>query len=155
MAKGGIKRDIARNRKAFFNFHILEKYEAGIALLGAEVKSVRGGGISLKEGFAVLKEGELWLVGVQISPYKNAAGHAAPDPLRTRKLLLHRRELDKIAGKVQAKGLTIVPLRVYMSNNRVKVEVGLARGKKKYDKKQDIIEKDLQREVDRAMKKKW
>ncbi|MFH1539085.1 MAG: SsrA-binding protein SmpB [bacterium] len=152
MAKGGGQRDIARNRKAYFNFHILEKYEAGIALLGAEVKSVRGGGISLKEGFAVMKEGELWLVGVQISPYKNAAGHAAPDPLRSRKLLLHRRELDKIAGKVQAKGLTIVPLRVYINNNRVKVEVGLARGKKKYDKKQDIIEKDLKREVDRAVK---
>lgn len=151
MVKSGRTRDIARNRKAFFNFHILEKYEAGIALHGPEVKSVRGGGISLKEGFAVMRDGELWLVGVQISPYKNAAG-ANPDPLRPRKLLLHRRELDQIAGKVQVKGLTIVPLRVYISNDRVKVEVGLARGKKKFDKKQDIIERDLKREVDRAVK---
>lgn len=151
MKKTG-ERPIARNKKAFFNYEILDKYEAGIELYGSEVKSVRGGAISLRESYAVVKDGEIWLQGAQISPYKYAAGAAGHDPLRPKKLLLHRREIDTIVGKVQAKGLTLVPTRVYISGSRVKVEVGLAVGKKKYDKKQDIIEKEMRRDVQRAMK---
>jgi len=145
---------IAKNKKAFFNYEILETFEAGVALLGTEVKSVREGRISLKESYAEVKDGEVFLVSCHISPYE-AANRFNHDPLRERKLLLHKREIKRLSGKIREKGLTLVPTKVLINDKgRVKVEVGLAKGKRAYQKRDVIRERDRDREM-RAEMKKW
>jgi SsrA-binding protein len=142
---------LATNRKAFHEYFILEKLEAGIALLGTEVKSIREARINLKESYAAIKEGEAYLFNCHISPYShgNRENH---DPLRRRKLLLHSREIRKLIGKTQEKGLTLVPLRVYLKRGRIKVELGVARGKKLYDKRETERRKETDRETRAAVK---
>lgn len=152
--EAGIKR-VAENRKARHDYFIDETIEAGIALAGTEVKSLREGRISLRDSYVEVRgaagAAELFLVGAHISPYDqgNIWNH---DPLRPRKLLLHRGEIDKIAAKVRERGYTIVPTRVYFKDGRAKVEIGLARGKKLYDKRHDLAERDAQRDVERALR---
>jgi SsrA-binding protein len=145
---------IAKNKKAFFNYELLEKFEAGISLLGSEVKSIREGRISLKESYAEVKDGEVFLLHCHISPYE-AANRFNHDPRRERKLLLHSREIKRLTGKIKEKGLTLVPTKVLINaKGKVKVEISLAKGKRTYQKKEVIKERDLQREV-RAELKKW
>ncbi len=145
---------IATNKKAFFNYEILETFEAGISLLGSEVKSIREGRISLKESYADVKGGEIFLLNCHISPYE-AANRFNHDPRRERKLLLHRREIKRLTGKIIEKGLTLVPTKVLINfRGKVKVEISLARGKRIYQKKEAIKERDLEREM-RAELKKW
>lgn len=139
------------NRKARHNYHILDTIEAGIALVGTEVKSLREGRINLKDSYARIKNGEVWLVGVHISPYSHGSYNNHP-PERDRKLLLHRKEIRRLIGKVQESGLTLVPLKVYFRNGIAKVELGLARGKRVYDKRDDIAKRDVQREISRKLK---
>ena len=142
---------VASNKKAYHDYFILEKLGAGIALLGTEVKSTREGRINLKDSYASIKDGEPVLVGCHISPYShgNRQNH---DPVRTRKLLMHRQEIRKLIGKTQEKGLTLIPLRVYLKRGRVKVELGVARGKKEYDKRETERRKEVDRETRAAMK---
>ena len=142
---------IANNKKAYHEYFILEKYEAGIVLHGTEVKSLRMGKCSIKEAFIRIEEGEMYIYGMHISPYEKG-NIFNKDPLRVRKLLLHRKEIDKIYGKMREKGITVVPLRVYFSDSLVKVEIGLAKGKKLYDKRDDIAKKDQRREAQREFK---
>ena len=144
-------RQYANNRKAFHDYHILEKFEAGLVLTGTEVKSVRAGRISLREAYARIEHGEGWLLGAHIAPYEqgNIYNH---EPVHPRKLLLHRDQILHLAGKVKEGGVTIVPLRVYDRNGHVKVELGLARGKKQWDKRQAIASREAKREIDRAVK---
>lgn len=148
---GRANRTIAENRKARHDFFIEESYEAGVALTGTEMKSVRAGKVNLRDSYAQVKNGEMWLMNVHIAPY-DQAGYATHEPTRPRKLLLHRKEINRLAGAVTEKGLTLVPLRVYLKNNRAKVEVALARGKKTYDKRDAIADRDSKREVDRALR---
>ncbi len=144
---------IAKNKKAFFNYEILETYEAGIALVGSEVKSIREGRISLKESFAEIKGGEVFLVNCHISPYE-ASNRFNHDPLRERKLLLHRREIKRLTGKTQEKGLTLVPTKVEINDKgKVKVEIGLAKGKRIYQKRESIRERDRDREMHAELKR--
>lgn len=142
---------VASNRKAFHDYFILDRLEAGIVLLGTEVKSIREGRINLKDSYAGVKDGEAFLMNCHISPYShgNRENH---DPTRTRKLLLHCKEIRKLIGKTQEKGLTLVPLRVYLTRGRVKVELGVARGKKEYDKRETERRKEVDRETRAAMK---
>ena len=142
---------IASNRKAHFNFDILETYEAGLVLRGTEVKALRDGRADLKESYARIEGHEAWLLGCHISPYAqgNRANH---DPLRPRKLLLHRAEISRLLGKIMEKGLTLVPLRLYFKGGRVKAELGLARGRKTLDKRHVIREREERREMDRAIR---
>jgi len=142
---------IASNRRAYHNFDVLETCEAGLVLTGTEVKSLREGRADLKESYARVDGNEAWLLGCHISPYAqgNRANH---DPLRPRKLLLHRREIARLLGKVMEKGLTLVPLRLYFKEGRAKVEIGLARGRKTLDKRQAIREREERREMDRAVR---
>ncbi len=142
---------IASNRKAYHDYFILEKFEAGIALLGTEVKSSREGRVNLKDSYAAIKAGEAFLLNCHISPYShgNRENH---DPTRTRKLLLHRKEIRKLIGKTQEKGLTLVPLRVYLKRGKIKVELGVARGKKNYDKRETERRKEADRETRKAVK---
>ena len=144
---------IATNKKAFFNYHILETYEAGISLLGSEVKSIRAGRISLKESYAETRDGEIFLINCHISPYE-AANRFNHEPRRNRKLLLHRRELDRLAADVRQRGYTVVPTKIYLVRGKAKVEIALARGKKRYDKRREIAKRDSQREIDRALARK-
>lgn len=145
---------MAQNRKARYNFHIIETVEAGIVLRGTEIKSIRGGQISLQDGFAGFRDDELWLYNVHIAPFKegNQFNH---EPLRTRKLLLKRQELDRLMGLVQQQGHTLVPLKVYLKNGVAKVLIGLARGKKQFDKRESIKRKDQKREIQRALKDRY
>lgn len=147
----GTGRTLVENRQARFNYEILEKIEAGIALLGTEVKSIREGRANIKEGYADIRDGEVFLVGAHISPYShgNISNH---DPLRERKLLLNEREIHRLQGKVMEKGLTIVPLRLYLKGRLIKLELGVARGKKVADKREDIRKRDQEREIQREMK---
>ena len=142
---------LASNRKAFHEYFILDKLEAGIALLGTEVKSIREARINLKESYAAVKEGEAFLFNCHVSPYThgNRENH---DPLRKRKLLLHKREIRKLIGKTQEKGLTLVPLRVYLRRGKIKVELGVARGKKLFDKRESERRKETDRETRAAVK---
>ncbi len=142
---------VASNRKAFHDYFILDKFEAGLVLFGTEVKSIREGRINLKDSYAAVKDGEAFLLNCHISPYShgNRENH---EPTRARKLLLHRQEIRKLIGKTQEKGLTLVPLRVYLSRGRVKVELGVARGKKDYDKRETERRKDVDRDTRAAMK---
>ncbi|NLG64871.1 MAG: SsrA-binding protein SmpB [Actinobacteria bacterium] len=146
----GIK-PIASNRKAFHDFFIEETFEAGIALVGTEVKSLRAGRVALRDSYAEVRGGELFLVGVHISPYEQGTvwNH---DPLRDRKLLLHHREIDRIASRVNERGYAVVPTKLYFKDGRAKVEIGLARGKKLYDKRADIAKRDMRRDVERELK---
>jgi SsrA-binding protein len=147
------EKTVAINRKARHDYFIDEAYEAGIVLTGSEIKSVRAGRVNLRDSYAIIKDGEAWLLNVHIAPYKQASTHERHDPRRTRKLLLHRRQINRLEGKVQAKGYTLVPLRIYLKHNRAKVEIALARGKKLYDKRVAIAEREAQREMERAMKR--
>ncbi len=142
---------MAKNRRARHDFEILETHEAGIALVGTEVKSLREGHIQLKDAYARPEGGELWLVGVHVSPYAQADGFGGHDPERRRKLLLHRWEIDELASRSAQEGLTIVPLSVYFKDGRAKVELGLARGRRSYDKRHAIAARDAARETARAM----
>lgn len=142
---------IANNKKAFHDYFIEDTYEAGIALAGTEVKSLRMGKCSIKEAFVRIENGEVWVYGMNISPYEKG-NIFNKDPLRVRKLLLHSYEINKIDAKLREKGLTLVPLKVYFEDSLVKVEIGVARGKKLYDKRQDIAKKDQRREAERDFK---
>ena len=139
---------IANNKKAYHDYFIDDKWEAGIELFGTEVKSIRMGKCSIKEAFVKIDKGEVYVYGMHISPYEKG-NIFNKDPLRVRKLLLHRYEINKIEGKLKEKGLTLVPLKVYFKDSLVKVEIGVARGKKLYDKRQDIAKKDQRREAER------
>jgi len=155
MAKSGKKRkaapgDVATNRSAGYRYSFLDKVEAGMVLTGTEVKSLRGGKAQLKDGYAAIKDGELWLHNVHTPPYP-AASRDNHEPERTRKLLLHRAELDKLSQRVAERGLTLVPTRLYFSNGRAKVEIALARGKDVGDKRQTIKERDMKRELEREL----
>ena len=141
---------IATNRKAYHDYFIDETYEVGIVLTGAEIKSVRAGRVSLRDSFALVKGGEAWLLNAHIAPYKHAT-HTSHEPKRDRKLLLHRYQINRLLEKVREKGYTLVPLRMYLKDNRAKVEIALVRGKKLYDKRRAIAERDAQREVERAL----
>ena len=145
------KKLIANNKKAYHDYFILEKYEAGIVLHGTEVKSLRMGKCSIKEAFIRVENGEMFIYGMHISPYEKG-NIFNKDPLRVKKLLLHRKEIDKIFGKMKEQGITAVPLQVYFSGSLVKVEIGLAKGKKLYDKRADIAKKDQRREAQRDFK---
>jgi SsrA-binding protein len=142
---------IAQNRRARHEFDILETFEAGVALTGTEIKSVRDGKISLQEGFARVQDGEAWLEDVYIAPYEKGSWLNPPSK-RRRKLLLHRTEVRELHQKTREKGLTLVPLRVYLKNGRAKVELGLARGKHLYDKREDLAKRDAQRDIERALR---
>ncbi|GAA0247948.1 SsrA-binding protein SmpB [Muricomes sp. OA1] len=142
---------IANNKKAYHDYFILEKYEAGIVLHGTEVKSLRMGQCSIKEAFIRIENGEIFIYGMHISPYEKG-NIFNKDPLRVRKLLLHKNEINKLFGKMKEQGNTLVPLRVYFSDSLVKVEIGLAKGKKMYDKREDIAKKDQKREAQREFK---
>ena len=140
---------VATNRKAKFNYHIIDTYEAGISLKGSEIKSIRAGQLSLSEAYITIKNGQDgWLVSAHIAPYEQASNFNH-DPLRPRKLLLHRREIDRLWDDIRQKGLTIIPLRVYLKNGRAKVEIAVAKGKKLYDKRAAIAKRDAQREIER------
>jgi SsrA-binding protein len=149
MARG--EQLIAENRKARHEYHLLERHEAGLVLTGSEVKSLRQGGAQLQRAFADLREGELWLVGAHIAPY-DQAGAESHDPDRDRKLLLHRRELDSLTGKVQERGFTLVPTRLYFKDGRAKVELALAKGKDVRDRRREIAKRDADRQIERALK---
>ena len=142
---------IAENRKAFHDYHLLETFEAGIVLLGTEVKAIREGRVNLRDSFARLEDGEVFLYNVNISPYSHR-GYADHEPLRRRKLLLHRDEIRKLIGKTVEKGMTLIPVRLYYKNGRVKVAVSLARGKKEFDKRETIKRREADRETRAAMK---
>jgi SsrA-binding protein len=142
---------ICKNRKAFFNFEIEDTFEAGISLLGSEVKSLRNGKANLSDSYGTFRRGELFLVDAHISPYEQA-NRANHDPLRDRKLLLHKSELKKLTGKVTERGYSLVPLKMYFKRGKVKVEMALARGKKTYDKREAIKKKDQRRELERMVK---
>ncbi len=142
---------IATNRRAARDYEVVETYEAGLALRGSEVKSLRAGKADLKDSYALVQRRELWLVGAYVAPYSFAreGGH---DPERTRKLLLHRHEIDRIAGKVAERGLTLVPLRLYFKDGKAKVELGLAKGRARYDKREKLRRRQADREMERAMR---
>ena len=151
MKKESSDRLVANNKKAYHDYFIEEKYEAGISLAGTEVKSLRMGKCSIKEAFIRIERGEVFVYGMHISPYEKG-NIFNKDPLRVRKLLLHRAEINKMEGTIAEKGFTLVPLRVYFKGSLVKVEIGVAKGKKLYDKRQDIAKKDMKREAEREFK---
>jgi len=154
--KGGAKAKsngaVATNPKARHDYEILETMEAGMVLTGSEVKSLRGGSASMRESFAIIRDGETWLIGMHIGPYAQA-GYAGHEPTRTRKLLLHKDEIQRLVGKTAERGLTLVPLKVYFNHGLAKIELGLAKGKKTYDRRESLKEKDAQMQIDRAMKR--
>lgn len=144
---------IASNRKAFHEYTIQDKYEAGLVLTGTEVKSLRSQGCSLVDGFVRIRNGEAWLVNVHIPPYEQGTFFSQHEPRRDRKLLLHARELQRLFGKLQEKGLTLLPLRLYFRKNHVKVELGLGQGKKLHDKREAIKAREIRREIERATRR--
>jgi len=145
---------IAENKKAFHDYFVEERYEAGLVLEGWEVKSIRAGRVQIKEAYVIVKDGEVWLLGCHISPLTTASTHIKPDPVRTRKLLLHEREIAKLIGKVERAGYALVPLNLHFTKGRVKLEVGLAKGKKQFDKRESEKQKDWVREKARVMRDK-
>lgn len=155
MAKGRKRKasagDVATNRRAGFRYNLLERVECGIVLTGTEVKSLRDGAVQLKDAYATVRDGEVWLMGMYIAPYGPAA-RENHEPERPRKLLLHRGEIDRLLGRTQERGLTLVPTRVYFSGARAKVEIALARGKDVYDKRQAIRKRETKREVERELR---
>jgi SsrA-binding protein len=146
----GIK-TIATNRKARHEYHFDDTYEAGLVLMGSEIKSIRAGRVSLQEGYVLFEDGEAWLVNVHIAQY-DPASQQNHDPRRRRKLLLHRRQIDRLQSQSREKGYTVIPTRLYLKDGRAKVEIGLARGKKLYDKRQAIAKRDSKRQMERALK---
>ena len=142
---------IATNRKARYQYQFDDTYEAGLVLMGSEIKSIRAGRVSLQEGFVLFEEGEAWLVNVHIAQY-DAASRQNHEPKRRRKLLLHRREIDRLHGRTREKGYTVIPTKLYLKDGRAKVEIALARGKKQYDKRQTIAKRDSKRQMERALK---
>lgn len=144
---------VSDNRQARFLYEILDTYEAGIVLQGTEVKSIRAGKVNLRDGFARVRDGEVWLLNVHISPHDTTNTAYNHDPRRNRKLLLHKEEIRKLIGKVEQKGLTLVPLRMKLKNGRVKVDIAVARGKKLHDKREDLKQKQDKRDMERAMKR--
>lgn len=144
---------VSDNRQARFLYEILETYEAGVELKGTEVKSIREGKVNLRDGYALIRNGEAWLLNVHVSPHSTAGEYFNHDPLRTRKLLLHKQEIRKLIGKVEQQGLTLVPLKMYLKRGLVKLSIGLARGKKLHDKREDIKQRQDKREMERAMKR--
>ena len=157
MAKKGKRKaaagDVATNRQAAFRFNLLEKLEAGIVLQGSEVKSLRNGAVQLKNAYAEVRDGEVWLRDMHIAPYDPARENH--DPERPRKLLLHKREIERLIGKTAEKGLTIVPTRVYFSGSRAKVELALAKGKDVHDKRRSIKDREVKREMERAISERY
>ena len=153
MSNNAVK-TIATNRKARHDYHIDDTFEAGMALTGTEIKSIRAGRVSLRDSYATVKDGELWLQNAHIAQYDQGT-YANHEPRRPRKLLMHRREINRIAGKLLEKGFTLVPLRLYLKNNLAKVELGLARGKKQYDKRAALRQRETRREIDRAVARHW
>ena len=145
------EKTIAENRRARHEYHLSDPVEAGLVLSGSEVKSLRAGGAQLRRSYADLRDGELWLVGAHIAPY-DQAGIENHDPDRDRKLLLHRKEIDSLTGKVQERGFTLIPTRLYFKDGRAKVEIALARGKDVRDKRRDIARRDADRQIERALK---
>jgi SsrA-binding protein len=158
MAKKGKRKaaagDVATNRQAAFRYNLLERWEAGIQLQGSEVKSIRDGGVQLKDAYAELRDGEVWLQNMHIAPYKPAA-QDNHEPERPRKLLLHKREIERLIGKTAEKGLTLVPTRVYFKGPRAKVEIALARGKDIRDKRRSLKDREQKREIDRALSERY
>ena len=151
MAEKNSIKIISQNKKAYHDYFVEEKYEAGVELFGTEVKSIRAGKVNVKEAYCDIKDGEVFVVGMHISPYEQG-NVFNKDPLRPKKLLLHKREILKLFGIVSQKGYTLVPLQVYLSNSRVKIEIGLCRGKKLYDKRDDMARNDAKRDMERAFK---
>ena len=145
---------IVDNKKAFHDYFIEETYEAGVALEGWEAKAIRAGRAQIKEAYVVVKDGEIFLLGAHISPLTTASSHVHPDPLRTRKLLLHQREISKLIGKVERAGYALVPLNLHFAKGRVKLDMGLGKGKKQYDKRDTEKQKDWEREKGRLMRQK-
>lgn len=145
------EKTVATNRRARHDYHILATYEAGLVLTGSEIKSIRAGKVSLQEAYAVIENGEAWLVGAHIASYP-LAGYADHLPTRRRKLLLHRREIRNLAHEVRAKGVTLVPLRLYLRDGRAKLELAVARGKKQYDKREAIRKREVERELERTLR---
>lgn len=145
---------IAKNKKAFHDYFIEENYEAGIVLVGTEVKSIRNGKVNLKDSYGVFKNGELFLINMHISPYEQG-NIFNRDPLRDRKLLLHKKELSKIFGKKNQEGYSLIPISLYLKNGKIKVNISLAKGKKNYDKRDSMLEKEHKRDIARAMKEKY
>jgi len=143
---------IAQNRKAWHDYFIEQKFEAGLALAGWEVKSLRAGRAQLKEAYVVMDRGEAWLIGAHVAPLASASTHVQANPVRARKLLLHREELNKLIGAVERKGYTLVPLSLYWKHGRAKLEIGLARGKQAHDKRADIKKRETDREIRRVLK---
>lgn len=143
---------ITTNKKAFHDYFIEEKYEAGLTLEGWEVKAIRAGRVNIKEAYVVIKNGEIWLIGMHLTPLPEASTHITPDPTRTRKLLLHAQQIDKLIGSVERAGYTLVPLDLHYTKGRVKAEIGLARGKKQFDKRESEKERDWEREKQRLMR---
>lgn len=144
---------VSDNRQARFRYEILETYEAGIELKGTEVKSIREGRVNLRDGFALIRDGQAWLLNVHISPYQSSSLYFNHDPLRNRRLLLHRKEIRKLIGKVEQEGLTLVPLKMYLKRGFVKISLGLGRGKKLHDKRETLKERQDKRDMARAMKR--
>jgi SsrA-binding protein len=144
-------RVVNTNRKAYRDYFIEQTYEAGLVLRGSEIKSIRAGRVSLRDSYARVRDGELWLIGAHVSPYPQASTHERLDARRPRKLLMHRHQISRLASAQQEKGYTLVPLKMYLRDNRAKVELGLARGKRTYDKRQAIAERESQRQIERAL----
>ncbi len=144
---------VSDNRQARFRYEILETYEAGIELKGTEVKSIREGRVNLRDGYAMIRNGQAWLLNVHISPYQSSSEYFNHDPRRTRRLLLHKREISKLVGKVEQEGLTLIPLKMYLKRGLVKVAIGLCKGKKIYDKRETIKRRQDEREMARAIKR--
>lgn len=145
------RRVVGTNRRALADYFVLERLEAGVALVGSEVKSLRAREVSFKDAYAEIQKGEVWLRNLFISPYTQA-GRYAPDPVRPRRLLLHRAEIARLLGKVQQKGLTLIPLSIYFARGKAKVELGLAKGKAQYDKRRAIAERDARRDMERVLR---
>jgi SsrA-binding protein len=144
---------VADNRQARFLYEILETYEAGIELVGTEVKSIRAGKANLRDGYGLLRNGEIWLLNAHISPHTSTSQYFNHEPTRTRRMLMHKQEIRKLIGKVEQQGLTLVPLKMYLKKGRVKLTIALVRGKKLHDKRDDLKKKDDKRDMDRAMKR--
>jgi SsrA-binding protein len=144
---------VSDNRQARYLYEILETYEAGIALTGTEVKSIRAGRVNLRDGYALIRNGEAWLLNVHVSPHSTASDYFNHEPTRTRKLLLHKDEIRKLIGKVEQQGLTLIPLKMYLKQGRVKVAIALGKGKKLHDKREDIKRRQDQRDIERAIKR--
>ena len=144
---------VSENRQARFLYEIQETYEAGIQLTGTEIKSVRAGRANLRDGYAIIRNREVWLLNVHIAPFQGSGQYFNHEPRRTRKLLLHRREIDKLSGKIQQKGFTLVPVKLYLARGLAKVSLGLAKGKKKYDKRETIKQREAEKEMQRVVKR--